>query len=56
MLLVRLSILIRKGKELKAPYYASTTAIYNYIIIRTDTGQKSLRLSDFTPKLTIFAA
>ena len=29
-----MSILIRKGKELKAPYYASITAIRDYITTR----------------------
>ena len=27
-------ILIRKGEELKAPYYASAAATYNYITTR----------------------
>ena len=31
MVVIRLSILIRKGKELKAFYRASTTAIRDYI-------------------------
>ena len=43
MLLVRLFVLIKKGKKLKAPYYASTTAIRDYIITRNIVPILTLR-------------
>ena len=60
MAVIRLSVLTRKGKELKAPHHASAAATRDYITIRDIVCLSMLRphretLNQFRPSVPVWS-